>query len=195
MVCSSGVPSGMSMITWNSLLLSNGSILTCTHFSGMNATAASSSTTTPPRNIHRRPGIADQRIHQAAIEPRGPAFGFVLGLVAHRRNDAAAAARPMAKPQTPRSARNTIAAEAPTGMGRMYGPINPRTKAMGRIAAITANVARIVGLPTSSTASTATSAKRAARDFPAGGNGARCFRPRRWRRPPECRWKRSARKA
>ncbi len=33
----------------------------------------------------------------------------------------------------------------------------PRTKAIGRIAAITAKVARIVGLPTSSTASTATS--------------------------------------
>ena len=45
-----------------------------------------------------------------------------------------------------------IAAEAPTGIGRMYGPIRPPTKAMGRIAAITANVARIVGLPTSSTA-------------------------------------------
>ena len=40
----------------------------------------------------------------------------------------------------------------------MYGPIRPRTKAIGRMAAITANVARIVGLPTSSTASTATSA-------------------------------------
>ena len=52
-----------------------------------------------------------------------------------------------------------MAAEAPTGMGRMYGPMSPRTKAMGRIAPITAKVARIVGLPTSSTASTATSDK------------------------------------
>ena len=41
----------------------------------------------------------------------------------------------------------------------MYGPIRPRTKAMGRIAPMTAKVARIVGLPTSSTASTATSDK------------------------------------
>ena len=39
----------------------------------------------------------------------------------------------------------------------MYGPIRPRTNAMGRMAAITAKVARMVGLPTSSTASTATS--------------------------------------
>ncbi len=52
---------------------------------------------------------------------------------------------------------NTMAALAPTGMGRMYGPISPPTKAMGTTAKITANVARIVGLPTSLTASTATS--------------------------------------
>ena len=41
----------------------------------------------------------------------------------------------------------------------MYGPIRPPTNAIGRIAAITVSVARIVGLPTSSTASTATSLK------------------------------------
>jgi hypothetical protein len=52
----------------------------------------------------------------------------------------------------------SIAAEAPVGIGRMYGPISPLTKPMGRIAAMTVNVARIVGLPTSSTASTATRA-------------------------------------
>ena len=52
----------------------------------------------------------------------------------------------------------SIAREAPMGIGRMYGPIRPPTKAMGRIAAITAQVASVVGLPTSSTASTATSA-------------------------------------
>ena len=45
------------------------------------------------------------------------------------------------------------------GMGRMYGPMRPRTKAMGRMAAITAKVARMVGLPTSSTASMTTRAK------------------------------------
>ncbi len=39
----------------------------------------------------------------------------------------------------------------------MYGPIRPRTNAIGRIAAMTANVAKIVGLPTSLTASTAIS--------------------------------------
>ena len=50
-----------------------------------------------------------------------------------------------------------IAADAPIGMGLMYGPPRPPTKAMGRMAATTASVARMVGLPTSSTASTATS--------------------------------------
>src|SRR5512146_701690 len=47
----------------------------------------------------------------------------------------------------------SIANDAPTGMGRMYGPIIPDTNAMGRMAAVTVNVARMVGLPTSSTAS------------------------------------------
>ena len=49
----------------------------------------------------------------------------------------------------------SMATDAPTGIGRMYGPIIPETTAMGRIAAMTVNVARMVGLPTSSTASTA----------------------------------------
>ena len=45
-----------------------------------------------------------------------------------------------------------IAKLAPTGIGFMYGPIMPWTNAMGKIAAITVNVARIVGFPTSDTA-------------------------------------------
>ena len=38
------------------------------------------------------------------------------------------------------------------GMGLMYGPIRPDTKAMGSSAAMTVSVARMVGPPTSSTA-------------------------------------------
>ena len=38
------------------------------------------------------------------------------------------------------------------GIGLMYGPIRPETKAMGSSAAITVSVARMVGPPTSSTA-------------------------------------------
>ena len=147
------------MMTWNSLLLSKGSIFTCTHFNGTNATAASSSTTTPPRNIQRRRAFADQRVHHPAVQARGPAFGFVPGMSpppAYCRSSLSAAHGETTKATINE---NSMAAEAPTGIGRMYGPIRPRTNAMGRIAAITANVARIVGLPTSSTASTATSDK------------------------------------
>ena len=50
------------------------------------------------------------------------------------------------------SSEKTIASAAPTGIGRMYGPIRPRTKAIGSTAAMTVRVARIVGLPTSATA-------------------------------------------
>ncbi len=57
-----------------------------------------------------------------------------------------------------------MAVLAPTGIGRMYGPISPPTNPMGRIEAITAKVARIVGLPISSTARIAPS-----RGFIAGG--------------------------
>ena len=53
----------------------------------------------------------------------------------------------------------SIATLAPTGMGRMYGPMSPRTSAMGKMAAMTAKVARMVGFPTSSTASTTVRAK------------------------------------
>ena len=46
-----------------------------------------------------------------------------------------------------------IAKLAPIGIGFMYGPIIPLTKAIGSIAAITVNVAKMVGFPTSETAS------------------------------------------
>jgi hypothetical protein len=42
--------------------------------------------------------------------------------------------------------------EALIGIGLMYGPIRPVTKAIGKSAAITVKVARMVGPPTSSTA-------------------------------------------
>ena len=47
---------------------------------------------------------------------------------------------------------SSMPTEALIGMGRMYGPIKPVTKAMGINAAITVKVARMVGPPTSSTA-------------------------------------------
>ena len=42
-----------------------------------------------------------------------------------------------------------MAIEAPIGIGAIYGPINPETKAIGKTEAITVNVAKMVGLPTS----------------------------------------------
>src|SRR5690606_31545715 len=42
-----------------------------------------------------------------------------------------------------------IAMEAPIGIGAIDGLIKPETKAIGNTDAITVNVARIVGLPTS----------------------------------------------
>ena len=47
---------------------------------------------------------------------------------------------------------SSIPTEALIGMGRMYGPIRPVTKAIGSKAAMTVSVARMVGPPTSSTA-------------------------------------------
>jgi hypothetical protein len=58
------------------------------------------------------------------------------------------------------SSEKIIAADAPTGIGRMYGPIRPLTNASGISAAMTVKVARIVGLPTSSTARIAASFER-----------------------------------
>ena len=52
-----------------------------------------------------------------------------------------------------RQATSSMPAEALIGMGRMYGPISPDTNAIGSRAAMTVNVARIVGPPTSATAS------------------------------------------
>ena len=42
-----------------------------------------------------------------------------------------------------------MAMEAPIGIGDMYGPIKPDTNAIGSTEAITVNVAKIVGFPTS----------------------------------------------
>ena len=50
------------------------------------------------------------------------------------------------------SSDSSMPTEALIGIGRMYGPIRPLTKAIGISAAITVKVARMVGPPTSSTA-------------------------------------------
>ena len=62
--------------------------------------------------------------------------------------------------------------EALIGIGRMYGPISPVTKAIGISAAITVKVARMVGPPTSSTAGGITSNRLRLR--PSAPGMARC---------------------
>ena len=69
--------------------------------------------------------------------------------------------------------------------------MRPPTKPIGTIAAMTAKVARIVGLPTSSVASTATLRERRARARTAAAGAGRCSRRPRSRRPRGCRSRRS----
>jgi hypothetical protein len=80
-----------------------------------------------------------------APEPGLPRFADVV----------AATAACTAKPGVTISAissDSSMPTEALIGIGRMYGPISPETKAIGSSAAMTVNVARMVGPPTSSTA-------------------------------------------
>ncbi len=42
-----------------------------------------------------------------------------------------------------------MAMDAPMGIGDIYGPMSPDTKAMGKTEAMTVSVAKMVGLPTS----------------------------------------------
>ena len=67
-----------------------------------------------------------------------------------------------------------IAAVAPTGIGLMYGPINPCTKAIGMMEAMTAKVARIVGIAHFIHRLDRDIASGDFPDSPAADNGARC---------------------
>ena len=103
----------------------------------------------------------DRTADQPGHEPAVGAGGTVLGTFPRRWPSPAAqrSRRAAAQGVTTKATRSekTIAAEAPTGIGRMYGPIRPPTNAIGRMAAITVSVASMVGLPTSATARTAIS--------------------------------------
>src|SRR6516164_612634 len=135
----------MSTTTWNSLLLSNGSIFTRTALNATSEHASNNRTITDERNIQRFfvsvtsavITLRYDRVLQPSVSPSAclPAWPRSRRNAAHGDTTNAMISE------------NSIAADAPTGIGRMYGPISPRTNAIGRIAAITANVARIVGLP------------------------------------------------
>jgi hypothetical protein len=147
-VASTGVPAGMSTTTWNSDLLSKGSILRMTSCTAASDTEAPMSTrTTAPRIARHVPeprnGFSRRR---AAASSHPPPSAAWCG--ARRRNLSASqgvTVKAMASEMS-------IPMLALIGIGLMYGPMRPVTKAMGRSAAITVKVARIVGPPTSSTA-------------------------------------------
>ena len=148
----------MLTMTWNSLLLSKGSIFTSTIFSGTSEQATSKQQHHhAEEDTTRLRAAVDERRHHAPVRRIGQSSlaPAVVRAVPMPRSSRRSAAHGETMNAT--SSEKSMAADAPTGIGRMYGPINPRTKAIGRIAAITAKVARMVGLPTSATASTATS--------------------------------------
>ncbi|MDT4833723.1 hypothetical protein FQZ97_673430 [compost metagenome] len=155
-VPSSGVPAGMSTTTWYSLLLSKGSIFSTTPTNELGTSARlTDSSSAPPM-----PAASSQRflaLCSSGVRVRvnvlcsvrvilpGPCAAWpspvFVSLSASQGVTVKAMASEIAMPML-----------ALIGIGLMYGPIRPLTKAMGSSAAITVKVARMVGPPTSSTA-------------------------------------------
>ena len=153
-VSSTGVPVGMSTTTWNSDLLSNGSIFITTAFIGTSSTDSRIATAMAAHSFQRL---------------RLPRSAFRNGVITRWKNDARRPASlspddgALCAAGSRRSAShgvtvNAIASDSSMpideliGIGAMYGPIRPLTKAIGSSAAMTVSVARMVGPPTSSTA-------------------------------------------
>ena len=149
----------MSTTTWNSDLLSNGSILSSTSPATGSATEAaiSNAMPRPSRPRLRVPRCLSSngrkmRSNSGVILPAMPcgcaalasAISTVTGFI-HSRASHGVTTKAIAND-------SNMPMLALMGMGAMYGPINPETKAMGSSAAITVSVARMVGPPTSSTA-------------------------------------------
>ena len=152
-VASTGEPAGRSTMTWNSLLLSNGSIFSTTSWTAASDTDSRIATTMPmPSASRRRPPRtgstngdssrvnADSSRRSSAPGPWATAC-FGASLSASQGVITNAIASEISMPML-----------ALIGIGLMYGPISPVTKAIGSSAAMTVKVARIVGPPTSSTA-------------------------------------------
>ena len=156
-VCSTGVPDGMSTTTWNSDLLSNGSIFSCTRptAGSTSDTTISAATPNPSSRRLRLPRVSSSSGRKMRDEHRSEPAREAMRLPAFQlpHADALSQSRDSHGVTT-----KAIASEismpmlALIGMGLMYGPIRPVTKAIGSSAAITVSVARIVGPPTSSTA-------------------------------------------
>jgi len=93
--------------------------------------------------------VVNQRGHHPPVQPRCPVFLLTVDLLGVGR-PVLRALRPAQDPVAAQGVTTNattiekiIAALEPIGIGRMYGPINPLTNAIGKIAAITVRVARI----------------------------------------------------
>ncbi len=151
-VCSSGVPTGMSTTTWNSDLLSKGSIFITTSLNAASEIEPRIKATITIQSFMRLraprlPSRNGSRMRvNSACNFSPPAASADGGACLSRR----AASHGVTM--------NAMASEismpmlALIGIGLMYGPISPLTKAIGNSAAMTVSVARMVGPPTSSTA-------------------------------------------
>ena len=147
----------MSTTSWNSLLLSKGSIFSTTHCTAAMPTDSISATKMPASSSQRlralsRKGVSrPAKVRDIALLMRlgacwpcgwspSVSCGFI-SLSASQGVTVKAMASDSAMPRLEL-----------IGIGLMYGPISPLTKAIGSSAAMTVSVARMVGPPTSSTA-------------------------------------------
>jgi len=101
---------------------------------------------------HRRGRLAPAKAAYKqilAIQPRHIEALHLLGVIALQTGNAQGAVQLIEKAIASDSSMPMLAL---IGIGLMYGPIKPETKAIGSSAAITVSVAKMVGPPTSSTA-------------------------------------------
>ena len=80
-------PSGMSMMTWNSLLLSNGSIFTLTNPTPTRRYRAEQHRRDQRQKAAARSGVMEQRIHHATVEAGEAVLAFPLGVAGGAAED------------------------------------------------------------------------------------------------------------
>ena len=107
------------------------------------------------KSVARR-GMVEQRVHDATVEAGEAVLAFPVGVAGRRCRESGR--RPTASPPGRRTARTPWRQRPRWVLAACRDRASPLTNAIGKIAAITVKVARIVGLPTSSTASMATCA-------------------------------------
>ena len=144
----------MSTMTWNSLLLSNGSIFSTTHCTAASDTDSRIAATIPaPSSTRRRPPRSrSTKGSSSRAKPEASARSSFPGPWSACAPLGASFSASQGVTENATPSEISIPMLALIGIGLMYGPMSPVTNAIGSSAAITVNVARIVGPPTSSTA-------------------------------------------